>query len=134
MLSNLSSCRVAQILTQKFKPLNCRTPLTSSLVDEIIDSVMTENAWKEDAHVGRIPVSAFLNVLRRFMFRYLSVDNLSKDVQLSIYLTNSTIAKWPADVVSEDVVENCFPSTLNLQHSFATYMLLAEVTPLASLK
>jgi hypothetical protein len=112
--------------------LNYRTPLTPSLVDEILDSVKMENAWKEEAHVERIPVSAFLHVLRRFMFRYLSVDNISKDVQLSIYLTNSTIAKWPADVVSEDVVENCFPSTLNLQHAFATYMLLAEVTSIDS--
>ena len=94
-------------------------------------SVKTENAWKDDmsstTHVERIPVSAFLHVLRRFMFRYLGVDNLSKDVQLSIYLTNSTIAKWPVDVVSDDIVEDSFPSTLTLQHSFATYMLLTEV-------
>jgi hypothetical protein len=104
-----------------------RTPLTFDLAEEILRSVKTENAWKEEADVERIPASAFLNVLRRFMFRYLSIDNHPKDVHLHLYLTDSRLVKWPADVVSEDVVDDCFPPNLLLQHSFATYMLLVQI-------
>lgn len=104
-----------------------RSPLTLSLADEILGSVKTETTWKEEADVDKIPVSAFLNVLKKFMFRYLSVENHPHDVQLQLYLTNPMLVTWPADLVSEDVMDNCFPPSLLLQHSFATYMLLAQV-------
>lgn len=107
-----------------------RAPLTSRLADELFDAVKLDNGWKEDTEmVEKIPVLTFRNVLKRFMFRYLSVDQFRPDVHLELYLTDPRLVRWPADAVDEAVVDECFPSNLLLQHSYATYMLLAEVSP-----
>lgn len=62
------------------------------------------------------------------MHRYLRVDNHPKDELVNLYLTLATLVRWPTDIVSEDVVNSCFPLNLLLEHSYATFMLLAEVT------
>jgi len=45
----------------------CKKPLTSTLVQEILDLVKTKTAKKEEINVERIPMAAFLTTLRRFI-------------------------------------------------------------------
>lgn len=102
--------------------------MTAILANELFSAVKTDNGWMEEADPEeKIPASTFQSVLRRFMFRYLSVDHLRSDVQLHLYLTDARLVIWPKDAVKEDIVDNYFPPNLLLQHSFATYMLLTQV-------
>jgi hypothetical protein len=77
-----------------------------------------------DVFSKKIPLPAFITALRRFIFRYLSVEKIKPNHPLMHYLAALFLC-WPHDIPKdEDKIESEFPSSLLVCHSCKAYTML----------
>eukprot|EP00899_Mesostigma_viride_P025224 jgi/Mesvir1/5887/Mv00659-RA.1 len=95
-----------------------------------------------------IQPTAFARCLRRFLLRYLLQrrDGYKPDVAASLYLCNTELVQWPLDALKQppaasaafesafqrsseaymDAIEEAFPETLLLEHTYQAYCLVKQ--------
>ncbi|CAG8708557.1 169_t:CDS:1, partial [Scutellospora calospora] len=115
---------VATCIHQKYQD-----KLGYSLQQEIIDAVDLES-FEQDEQIQNtksnknicIPAKAFVTSLKRFIIRYLTTnENISEKGSLKYYLVeDESLECWP-DWVDKNVVNNKFPPSLRISHTFETY-------------
>jgi hypothetical protein len=96
-------------------------------MEELENAVEVNNHQDEttSSYNRKIPIQMFQVALRRFMFRYLIADTLRSNLQLSSYITDERLIRWPENVI--DTVDDVFPSSLLMEHASSTYGFLCEL-------
>ncbi|PKC59724.1 hypothetical protein RhiirA1_492293 [Rhizophagus irregularis] len=67
-----------------------------------------------------IPVEAFALALKRFMLRFLTLENQKEKEPLNVYLQDSSLNFWPS-TVPEELVDELFPENLLLANTYDAY-------------
>lgn len=112
---------------------NFRQPLTEEVETELKKVVTFEDLKKGKGKAiseasQAIQADVFASVLRRFMFRYLAVENFKGKVPLKLYLVDSRMAKWPPESLDVDDLEDLLPDSLLLEHSFECYRFFSRTS------
>jgi len=69
---------------------------------------------------------ALMITLKRFIFRYLSVEKISPNKALADYVLNLLLC-WPHEVpINEEQIASTFPRSLLIEHTYVAYSLLRE--------
>ncbi|KAI5073486.1 hypothetical protein GOP47_0011499 [Adiantum capillus-veneris] len=126
-LEESASSAVEELVTSRY-----RSKLDAEAREDLKRYVVVK---KSGGAVGRVASSsneklgaeAFRDVLRQFMFRYLTADTFKPEEELSFYLINPQLVTWPAWDVDPDTLEDIFPSSFKLKHSRALYIALKEM-------
>ncbi|CAG8752560.1 15945_t:CDS:2, partial [Cetraspora pellucida] len=85
------------------------------------DNVIVE----ENKKVKKIPAEAFVGTIKRFILRYLMKESIKEEHPMSIYLTDSSLNLWPAQI-SEELVDEFFPTSLKVCHAYESYRFVFE--------
>ncbi|CAG8523422.1 10645_t:CDS:10, partial [Racocetra fulgida] len=78
-----------------------RVPLRLSMENEIMNAIDFD---QKSTQQQRLPAEAFTIALKRFMQRFLSVENNKNTHPLYTYFTDMTLSLWPSDI-DEELVE-----------------------------
>lgn len=120
-LEDAASSNVEDLVTSSF-----RVPLEQGTLGAHHDRVaVKECAVKADSTM--LGAEAFRDVLRRFMYRYLTTDTFNPEECLGVYLTDQRLVKWPPVDVDAQTLDDVFPTTFQLKHSRAIYLALKEM-------
>ncbi|CAB5202109.1 unnamed protein product [Rhizophagus irregularis] len=70
-----------------------------------------------------IPATEFLLALKRFIYRFLSIDTTTniENINLNIFFLDFTLNLWP-DYIKKDLIENLFPNCLLVSHTYNCYI------------
>ncbi|PKC05361.1 hypothetical protein RhiirA5_485721 [Rhizophagus irregularis] len=68
-----------------------------------------------------IPAEAFALALKRFMLRFLTLENQKEKEPLYVYLQDSSLNFWPS-TVPEELIDELFPENLLLANTYDAYM------------
>ncbi|CAG8638308.1 2983_t:CDS:2, partial [Scutellospora calospora] len=105
-----------------------KSPLTPELEQEIFASLDFEFLQRQflemENEMTKIPAEDFVSALKRFMLRFLSVDSNKDNEPLSLYFGDPSLNLW-ASWISEELVDNCFPESLLVKHTFEAFMLVS---------
>ncbi|KAH7445370.1 hypothetical protein KP509_01G005000 [Ceratopteris richardii] len=121
-----------------------RSDLDSGMHADIIQMMVRKNVWRSDEYrlscsrnTGKISAEALRDVLRQFMFRYLTVETFNPDAELQMYLNDGGLLRWPicaekleADagtMVGSPLHEDVLPNWICVKHTRAIYLILKEV-------
>ena len=72
----------------------------------------------------KLPAKVFITALKRFIVRYLSNNSeiIQESVSLFLYFVDNDLSGcWP-NHLSKDIINNKFPTTLQIYHIFNTNM------------
>ncbi|RIB19825.1 hypothetical protein C2G38_2141452 [Gigaspora rosea] len=94
-----------------------RVPLKLSMENEIMDAIDFD---QKSTQQQRLPAEAFTIALKRFMQRFLSVENNKSNHPLCTYLTDMTLSLWPSDI-DEELVDEMFPMSLLVENIYEAY-------------
>uniref|UniRef100_U9UXQ3 RZ-type domain-containing protein n=1 Tax=Rhizophagus irregularis (strain DAOM 181602 / DAOM 197198 / MUCL 43194) TaxID=747089 RepID=U9UXQ3_RHIID len=67
-----------------------------------------------------IPAEAFALALKRFMLRFLTLENQKEKEPLYVYLQDSSLNFWPS-TVPEELIDELFPENLLLANTYDAY-------------
>jgi hypothetical protein len=67
-----------------------------------------------------IPAEAFALALKRFMLRFLTLENQKEMEPLYIYLQDTSLNFWPP-TIPESRVDELFPESLLIANTYAAY-------------
>ncbi|CAB4488333.1 unnamed protein product [Rhizophagus irregularis] len=67
-----------------------------------------------------IPAEAFALALKRFMLRFLTLENQKETDSLSIYLQDGSLNFWPS-TVPEELIDELFPENLFVANTYDAY-------------
>ncbi|MCO5584286.1 hypothetical protein L7F22_038210 [Adiantum nelumboides] len=126
-LEESASLAVEDLVTSRY-----RSKLDTEAIEDLKRCVVVK---KSGGAVGRgssssnekLGTEAFRDVLRQFMFRYLTADTFKPEEELLLYLTNPQLVTWPAWDVDPDTLDDIFPSSFKLKHSRALYIALRKM-------
>ncbi|CAG8439285.1 11270_t:CDS:10, partial [Acaulospora colombiana] len=108
--------------TIRYLPQDLRIPLDEDLKEAI------EKTLDFDQKMIRFPADAFAIALKRFMQRFLSVENNNLDHALNTYLADMTLNLWPANI-DEQLVDDTFSYSfydLLVKHSYSAYIFVID--------
>ncbi|CAB4430399.1 unnamed protein product [Rhizophagus irregularis] len=94
-----------------------KAPLSTEMKNAIIKSVDFE---QQTATKEMIPAEAFALALKRFMFRFLTLENQKEMESLYVYLTDSSLSFWPS-TVPEKLIDELFPENLLVANTYDAY-------------
>ncbi|CAG8457944.1 2929_t:CDS:1 [Racocetra fulgida] len=110
--------KVADIMIESIT-IKYKASLTREIEKEIVASCsFDEKDIKLNANL--ITAEAFMNALKRFMFRQLLVETIREDHPLSEYLNQTALCCWP-DNMDEDSISDMFPMSLLIKHTYEAY-------------
>ncbi|GES94841.1 hypothetical protein GLOIN_2v1778799 [Rhizophagus clarus] len=72
-----------------------------------------------------IPAVAFLLALKRFIYRFLSIETKIENINLNFYFLDFTLNLWP-DYIKKELVENLFPNCLYVSHAYNCYTFIVN--------
>jgi hypothetical protein len=72
-----------------------------------------------------IPATTFILAIKRFIYRFLSIDTNIENVKLNIYFLDFTLNLWP-DYIKKDLVEKLFPNCLLVSHTYNCYTFILD--------
>ncbi|KAF0541180.1 e3 ubiquitin-protein ligase [Gigaspora margarita] len=103
-----------------------RAELNESLKQEITNAIdFEQNSLKNST---KIPAEVFITSLKRFIVRYLSNNSeiIQESVPLSLYFVDNDLPGcWP-NHLSKDIINDKFPTTLQISHIYNTYQYVKE--------
>ncbi|PKY15764.1 hypothetical protein RhiirB3_428014 [Rhizophagus irregularis] len=67
-----------------------------------------------------IPAEAFSLALKRFMFRFLTLENQKEMEPLYVYLQDSSLNLWPS-TIPENIIDELFPENLLVANTYDAY-------------
>ncbi|GBC10143.1 hypothetical protein RclHR1_09380003 [Rhizophagus clarus] len=77
--------------------------------------------FDQQASAGRkIPADAFALALKRFMFRFLTLENQKDMEPLYVYLQDSSLNFWPS-TIPEELIDELFPENLLVANTYDAY-------------
>ncbi|GES90916.1 hypothetical protein GLOIN_2v1785271 [Rhizophagus clarus] len=91
--------------------------LSADMEKAIINSVDFE---QQTTMKKAIPAEAFALALKRFMLRFLTLENQKEKDPLSVYLQDSTLNFWPS-TISEELIDELFPENLFVANTYYAY-------------
>ncbi|KAH7279889.1 hypothetical protein KP509_37G042500 [Ceratopteris richardii] len=122
-----------------------RSDLDSGMHADLMQMLMVrKNMWRSDdcrqscsRNIGNVNVEALRDVLKQFMFRYLTVETFNPDDELQIYLRKEGgLVTWPISaeklesdagaVVGGPLHEDFLPNCICVKHTRAIYLILKE--------
>jgi hypothetical protein len=96
-----------------------KAPLSADMKTSILKSVDFEQ--QKTTTVGQlIPANAFALALKRFMFRFLTLENQKEMEPLYVYLQDSSLNFWPS-TIPEELIDELFPENLLVANTYDTY-------------
>ncbi|MCO5600108.1 hypothetical protein L7F22_054216 [Adiantum nelumboides] len=109
-----------------------RADLDAGMHKDLLCSVVLRKvgvASRGSSSKVKLGAEAFRDVLKRFMFRYLTTDTFKPEDQLQMYLTNEGLVTWPAEELEAagGSLENIFPTSFQLRHARALYLALKQM-------
>ncbi|GES94832.1 hypothetical protein GLOIN_2v1878676 [Rhizophagus clarus] len=72
-----------------------------------------------------IPAKAFALALKRFIYRFLTLDSNIQNSNLTEYFLDFTLNLWPS-YIEEKLVEKLFPTCLLVSHAYSCYIFIGE--------
>ena len=108
-----------QVANLKIKYINekYKAPLTPDMKNAIIQSVDFE---QQTTMKETIPAETFALALKRFMLRFLTLENQKEMEPLYIYLQDTSLNFWPS-TIPESRIDELFPENLLVSNTFAAY-------------
>ncbi|RGB41967.1 hypothetical protein C1646_810360 [Rhizophagus diaphanus] len=103
------------IIDDKFK-----IPLGEQMKESINDYIDYYNQSE-----SKISAKAFALALRRFIYRFLSIDSNIENLNLTNYFLDFTLNLWP-NYIKEELVEKLFPTCLLVSHAYSCYNFINE--------
>ncbi|CAB4390800.1 unnamed protein product [Rhizophagus irregularis] len=94
-----------------------KAPLSTEMKNAIIKSVDFE---QQTTTKEIIPAEAFALALKRFMFRFLTLENQKEMESLYVYLSDSSLSFWPS-TVPEKLIDELFPENLLVANTYDVY-------------
>jgi len=96
-----------------------KAELSSSMESDIMGAVWFDP--QTQIHGKRLlPAEAFATALKRFILRYLSEELIKPDIPLSCHINEASLNCWPPSI-TEEMLEELFPDSLLIQHTFEAY-------------
>jgi hypothetical protein len=102
-----------------------KAPLSDDMKTTIRQSIDFEQTVAKES----IPATAFVLALKRFMLRFLALEEAdvqNESVPLSTYLQDSSLNFWPS-TISEECVDESFPENLMVANTFTAYDLVTKM-------
>lgn len=123
-LEDAASTEVGELVAPMY-----RAALGKLEMDDLQKWVTVKRNWKGGAsEQGAMGAEEFKQVLKQFLFRYLTgINSFKEDEMLGLYLTDPRLVSWPVDDVDLDTLQNTFPASFLLKHSHSLYLLLDEM-------
>ncbi|CAB4443921.1 unnamed protein product [Rhizophagus irregularis] len=103
------------IIDDKFK-----IPLEEQMKESINDCIDYYNQSE-----SKISAKVFALALRRFIYRFLSIDSNIENLNLTNYFLDFTLNLWP-NYIKEELVEKLFPTCLLVSHAYSCYIFINE--------
>ncbi|GES94790.1 hypothetical protein GLOIN_2v1577211 [Rhizophagus clarus] len=95
-----------------------KAPLSADMKTAILESI---NIKQQKTTAGwLIPADAFALALKRFMFRFLSLENQKETELLYVYLQDSSLNLWPSTIL-ENHIDELFPKNLLVANTYDAY-------------
>ncbi|PKY17154.1 hypothetical protein RhiirB3_521757 [Rhizophagus irregularis] len=94
-----------------------KAPLSTEMRNAIIKSVDFE---QQTTTKEMIPAEAFALALKRFMLRFLTLENQKEMEPLYVYLTDNSLNFWPS-TIPEKRIEALFPEILLVANTYDAY-------------
>ncbi|RIA92696.1 hypothetical protein C1645_804473 [Glomus cerebriforme] len=94
-----------------------KAPLTADMETAILQSVDFE---QQTTTKKIIPAEAFVLALKRFMLRFLTLENQKEMEPLYVYLQDSSLNFWPS-TIPEDLIDELFPENLFVANTYDAY-------------
>ncbi|RIA89917.1 hypothetical protein C1645_805996 [Glomus cerebriforme] len=94
-----------------------KTPLTVDMETAILQSVDFE---QQTTTKKIIPAEAFALALKRFMLRFLTLENQKEMESLHVYLQDSSLNFWPS-TIPENLIDELFPENLLVANTHDAY-------------
>ncbi|GBB90017.1 hypothetical protein RclHR1_01690002 [Rhizophagus clarus] len=109
-----------QVANIKIKYINekYKIPLSADMRASINKSVDFEQQTTKNEQL--IPAEAFALALKRFMLRFLTLENQKEMEPLYVYLQDSSLNFWPSNV-PENLIDNLFPEDLLVANTYDAY-------------
>ncbi|PKY42427.1 hypothetical protein RhiirA4_397377 [Rhizophagus irregularis] len=95
-----------------------RAPLSPDMKTAINKSVDFEQQTTKKEQL--IPAEAFALALKRFMLRFLTLENQKEMEPLYVYLQDSSLNFWPPNI-PENLIDNLFPESLLVANTYDAY-------------
>ncbi|PKC14796.1 hypothetical protein RhiirA5_495093 [Rhizophagus irregularis] len=95
-----------------------KIPLSADMEATILQSVDFEN--QTTTMEGIIPAEAFALALKRFMLRFLTLENQKEMEPLYVYLQDSSLNLWPS-TIPEKCINELFPENLLVANTYEAY-------------
>jgi hypothetical protein len=95
-----------------------RAPISTDMETAILQSVDFE---QQTTTKELIPAEAFALALKRFMLRFLTLENQKEIEPLCVYLQDSSLNFWPS-TIPEDHIEELFPVNLLVANTYDVYL------------
>jgi hypothetical protein len=94
-----------------------KAPLSTEMKTAINKSVDFE---QQTTAKEMIPAETFALALKRFMLRFLTLENQKEMEPLSVYLTDNSLNFWPS-TIPEERIDALFPDNLTVANTYGAY-------------